>query len=211
VDVEREMDRSVAAHDAAGEGTEAGEERRERADEDLLGGPHGVDADGEKLVAAEIEIDHQRRAVGVAGLEHGAEMRHAFGIGSVVEANAFRVIGGDGVLETVGGDPQDGGEAALDGDVDARLEAEMMTAREADRAAELLDRREGDVEPDAAAREQIGAVRTRGEAGEEKELEERLIIGGMSARIRIIFQSPASFAIQTLRCTRPWSGWSNQA
>src|SRR5262249_41792868 len=82
----------------------------------------------------------------------------------------------DGELHTFSRNPQHGDESSFDRHVNACFQAEPMPARQANRAAEPLNAGEGNVEADAPTGEEVGALTTRGKAGQEQKLEERLVV-----------------------------------
>jgi len=75
VDVEREMDGAVSANDATGEGPEAREERRERANEDLLGATDGIETT--RRIRALPAPRGRVPIIGISGHDDAARMQAA--------------------------------------------------------------------------------------------------------------------------------------
>src|SRR4051812_27821785 len=81
VNVERETDRPIPAHDRAGVRADPPEQWRELPDEHLLGAPDRINTDTERFARSgwirlqPVEIDHERGSLDEARLEASREMR----------------------------------------------------------------------------------------------------------------------------------------
>ena len=81
MNVEREVNRSIATHDRARVRTNSPKKRRELTHEHLFGSTNGIDTHTESLGAIEtIEIDNEERPIDELRLEARGEMRNAFEI-----------------------------------------------------------------------------------------------------------------------------------